>query len=52
MDNGDIEDLTDYRDRRRNTLDGRLMIYLRKKSADPVRVIAMNPYLGFAELTV
>ena len=52
MDNGDIEDLTDYRERRRNTLDGRLMIYLRKKSSDPVKVIAMNPYLGFAELTV
>ncbi|MBQ8332699.1 MAG: hypothetical protein IJX93_02870, partial [Clostridia bacterium] len=52
MDNGDIEDLNDYRDMRRNTLDGRLMIYLRKTGDGEVSVRAMNQYLGMAKITV
>ena len=52
MDNGDIEDLNDYRDLRRNTLDGRLMIYLRKTGDGAVTVRAMNPYLGMTAITV
>jgi len=52
MDNGDIEDLNDYRDLRRNTLDGRLMIYLRKTGEGAVTVRAMNPYLGMTAITV
>ncbi len=52
MDNGDIEDLNDYRDFRRNTLDGRLMIYLRKTGEEPVKVRAMHQHLGMAAITV
>jgi hypothetical protein len=52
MDNGDIEDLNDYRDWRRNTLDGQLMIYLRKTGEGEVTVRAMNQYLGMAKITV
>lgn len=52
MDNGDIEDTNDYRDFRRNTLDGRLMIYLRKKGDAPVTVHAVSGYLGMAQITV
>ena len=52
MDNGDIEDLNDYRDFRRNTLEGRLMIYLRRTGEEPVTVRAMNQYLGMAQITV
>ena len=52
MDNGDIEDLTDYRDMRRNTLDGRLMIYLRKSSEENVTIRATNPHLGTKSIIV
>ena len=52
MDNGDIEDLNDYRVLRRNTLDGRLMIYLRRTGDEPVTVRAMNQYLGMAAITI
>jgi hypothetical protein len=52
MDNGDIEDLNDYRGFRRNTLEGRLMIYLRRTGSEPVTVRAMNQYLGMAQITI
>ena len=52
MDNGDIEDLNDYRDFRRNTLEGRLMIYLRKTGEAPVKVRAMHPHLGMTAITI
>jgi len=37
---------------RRNTLDGRLMIYLRKLGDGDVTVRAMNQYLGMTKITV
>ena len=37
MDNGDVCDITDYREPMRHALDGRLMVYLRKK-ADSVTI--------------
>lgn len=52
MDNGDIQDTNDYRDLRRNTLDGRLMVYLRKTGEAPVTVYAMSEYLGMTQITI
>lgn len=52
MDNGDISDTNDYREFRRNTLDGRLMIYVRKNNNTPVTIHAMSAYLGMGQITI
>ncbi len=45
LDNGDTRDVTDYRAAFRNALEGRLMLYLRKKGDGNVTVTASGPYL-------
>ena len=52
LDNGDIRDITDYRATFRNALDGRLMLYLRKKEGSSVKVSIHNPYLRGCSMTV
>ncbi len=52
LDNGDTRDVTDYRASFRNALEGRLMLYLRKKGDDPVTVTAGNPYLHSCKLSL
>ncbi len=52
LDNGDTRDVTDYRASFRNALEGRLMLYLRKKGDAPVTVTAGNPYLHSCKLSL
>lgn len=52
LDNGDTRDVTDYRASFRNALEGRLMLYLRKKSGGPITVRACSPYLRDCVLTL
>ncbi len=51
LDNGDVHDVTDYRANFRNALDGRLMLYLRKKGDAGVTVTAGSPYLHHCRLS-
>ncbi|MDE7297443.1 MAG: hypothetical protein K2N94_01275, partial [Lachnospiraceae bacterium] len=50
LDNGDVRDVTDYRAFFRNALEGRLMLYLRKKGDAAVTVRAGSPYLRHCSL--
>ncbi len=52
LDNGDPRDVTDYRASFRNALEGRLMLYFRKKEDAPVTVTAWNPYLHPCKLSL
>lgn len=52
LDNGDVHDVTDYRAKFRNALDGRLMLYLRKKGDRNVTVTAGSPYLRHGILNI
>ena len=52
LDNGDPRDVTDYRASFRNALEGRLMLYFRKKEDIPVTVTAWNPYLHPCKLSL
>lgn len=52
LDNGDIRDVTDYRAMFRNALEGRLMLYLRKKEGSTAKVSIYNPYLRGCSMTV
>lgn len=52
MDNGDVEDVSDYRALQRHTLDGRLMIYLRKSAPGALTLRASSPHLAMAEITL
>lgn len=52
LDNGDPRDVTDYRASFRNALEGRLMLYFRKKENAPVTVTAWNPYLHPCKLSL
>lgn len=52
LDNGDPRDVTDYRASFRNALEGRLMLYFRKKEDTPVTVTAWNPYLHPCKLSL
>lgn len=52
LDNGDVHDVTDYRSNFRNALEGRLMLYLRKKGEGSVTVTAGSPYLRHYSLSV
>ena len=51
LDNGDVCDVTDYRSFSRNALEGRLMLYLRKKGDAAVTVTAGSPYLHHCRLS-
>ena len=52
LDNGDVHDVTDYRAFFRNALEGRLMLYLRKKGDAAVIVRAGSPYLRHCRLVL
>lgn len=52
LDNGDPRDVTDYRASFRNALEGRLMLYFRKKEDTPVTITAWNPYLHPCKLSL